>query len=111
LKNNMRRKKLEKKNNKVVVRGVQKYILFAVAGVLAISSVFMTVETATSGVEVSSLRQKESELSMEKRNLESSLVRTLSMNDLELKGTEMGYAKPVTMVYVSESQEAMARLP
>jgi len=107
----MRRIKIEKKNNKVTARSFQKYILFAVAGILAVSSIFMTVETATSGVEVSSLRQKESELAMEKRNLEGSLVKTLSMNDLGQKGNEMGYVKPATMVYVSGSPEAMARLP
>ena len=90
---------------------IKKYTLFAVGAVLAISSVFMTVETATSGVEVSSLRQKQGELSMEKRNLESTLVRSLSINGLEEKSGEMGYIKPNTMVYVSQSQEAMAKLP
>lgn len=79
-----------------------------VFGVLAVSSIFMTVETATSGVEVSDLRQKEAELSMEKRNLEGTLMQSLSVNDLESKSGEMGFAKPTAMVYVSESQEAVA---
>ncbi len=90
---------------------LRKYILFTVAGVLAVSSIFMTVETATSGVEVSSLRQKERELSMEKRNLENTLVKSLSVNGLEEKSSELGYTRPSKMVYVSQSQEAMAKLP
>lgn len=90
---------------------LRKYILFTAAGILAVSSIFMTVESATSGVEVSSLRQKELELSMEKRNLETVLVKSLSISDLEQKGSEMGYTKPSQMVYVSGEGEAMAKLP
>lgn len=72
---------------------------------------FMTVETATSGVEVARLRQKENELALEKRNLEDSLVKSLSMSDLQEKGNEMGYVKPTAMVYVTDSKEAYAKLP
>jgi cell division protein FtsL len=99
------------KQNKETKFSMTKYILFVVAGVLAISSVFMTVETATSSVEVTSLRQKENELSLEKRNLENRLAKSLSINDLEEKSGQMGYGKPVNMVYVTGSKETAAKLP
>jgi hypothetical protein len=107
----MRKTILYKETKKGTSHGITKYVLFAVGGVLAISSILMTVETATSGVEVASLREKQSELSMEKRNLENTLVRSLSMSDLEQKGTELGYVKPMNTVYVSGSKEAVAKLP
>ena len=106
-----RNKNINKKESWLRDLGLKKYILIVVAGILAISSIFMTVEGATSGVEVSKLRQKESELSMEKRNLEGTLVKSLSVNGLEQKSAELGYTKPGNMVYVSQSQEAMAKLP
>ena len=108
---NMRRININKKEKKVTKSNVTKYLLFVIGGLLAVSSVFMTVETATSGVEVSNLREKESSLSMEKRSLEASLVQSLSINDLGEKSSEMGFGKPVTMVYVAESLEVAAKLP
>jgi hypothetical protein len=109
----MRRIKAIKQNKgeKRASRSLTKYVLFILAGVLAVSSILMTVETATSSVEVSNLRQKEAELSMEKRNLENTLVRSLSMSDLEEKGNELGFAKPSSVVFVSNSEEPVAKLP
>ena len=107
----MRRTKIVKKEKKITESSFTKYLLFVVGGLLAVSSVFMTVETATSGVEVSSLREKEAQLSMEKRNLEATLVESLSVNELGEKSSELGFGKPVTMIYVADSQEVAARLP
>lgn len=107
-----RRIKLNNKNKKSEVKkDYRKHILFTVGGILAISSIFMTVESATSSVEVSSLRQKEVELSLEKRNLENSLAKSLSISDLEEKGNELGYTVPSNMIYISGSKETAARLP
>lgn len=99
------------KNTKKERKSIRKYVLFAVFGIMALSSVFMTVETATSSVEVTKLREKESELSLEKRNLEGSLTESLSMNDLETKSADMGFSKPTSLVYVSKSQDVVAQLP
>jgi hypothetical protein len=89
---------------------IKKYILGSVAAVLAVSSILMTVETATSGMEVSSLQNKEKVLVAQKRNLEDTLAKSLSVNDLTKKSGEMGYVDPSVMVYVSKAQ-AVAKLP
>ncbi len=109
----MKRRNLSvKNNNKEDLRGkVTKCILFAVAVFLALSSILMTVETATSSVEVSSLRDEESRLLAEKRNLENTLAQSLSMNDLQQKGSEMGYTQPTNLVYVTGGSEVVAKLP
>ncbi len=103
-------KKDRKINKKHFSLNVKRYVLIGVIAILAVSSIFMTVETATSGVEVSDLLVKERELASQKRNLEGTLVTTLSVNGLEGKSTEMGYVKPTVLVYVSESQP-VAKLP
>jgi Na+-transporting NADH:ubiquinone oxidoreductase subunit NqrC len=88
----------------------KKYILIVVLGALAVSSIFMTVVTATSGAEVSSLQKEEKQLADQKRFLEDALVKTLSMDQLQEKSGSMGYVKPVNLVYVAPP-EAVAKLP
>lgn len=102
---------LPKQNKNGKKLNLKKYILFIAVGVMAISSVFMTVEAATSGAEVGELRHKESQLLLEKRSLEETLVKSLSMNQLQVKGNELGFAAPGAMVYASGSLETMAKLP
>ena len=92
------------------MKNIKKYILIGVCAVLAVSSVFMTVETATSSVEVFNLQKKEAQLADQKRTLEDTLVKTLSMSQLQEKGNGLGYVKPVTLVYVAPP-EAVAKLP
>jgi hypothetical protein len=89
---------------------INKYVLIGVCAILAASSIFMTVETATSGVEVSNLRSQEVVLLNQKTSLEDTLVKTLSISSLEQKSGEMGYSKPSTLVYVTSSQP-VANLP
>lgn len=88
-----------------------RYALFLMGAILAVSSVLMTVETATSSTEVSKLREAETILINEKRSLENTLAQSLSMSDLRQRGNEMGYVEPSNLVYVSGSHETMARLP
>jgi hypothetical protein len=89
---------------------LKKYILISLTGMLAVSSVFMTVVTATSGAEVSNLQKEEAVLSDQKRYLEDMLIKTMSMNQLQGKSSELGYEKPTNLVYVSQP-EAVAKLP
>jgi hypothetical protein len=89
---------------------LKKYILISLFGVLAVSSVFMTVVGATSGAEISKLQKEEAKLTDEKRYLENMLVKTLSMNQLQEKSGSLGFAKPVNLVYVTQP-EAVAKLP
>jgi hypothetical protein len=88
---------------------LKKYILISLFGALAISSVFMTVVGATSGAEISKLQKEEVKLIEEKRYLENTLVKTLSMNQLQEKSGSLGFSKPVNLVYVA-LPEAVAQL-
>ncbi len=99
------------KTIKTEKRSIIKYVLLGFGGIFAISSVIMTVETASSGVEVASLREKQSELEAEKRNLENILVKSLSLSDLEEKSVQLGYVEPSDTIYVSGSKETVAQLP
>jgi cell division protein FtsL len=85
-------------------------ILIGTVVVLAVSSVFLTIETATTGVEIAGLEKKEASLADQKQVLDSSLLKTLSVAQLQEKSTELGFIKPADLVYVAEV-EPVAKLP
>ena len=89
---------------------IKKYILIGLFGVLAISSVIMTVVSATSGAEISKLQKEETNLTDDKRYLENMLVKTLSMSQLQEKSGSLGFIKPINLIYVTQP-EAVAKLP
>lgn len=91
------------------------YILIGVCAVLAISSIFITIETATVGAEMAKIEKTQNLLSSQKRDLEETLVRTLSITELQQKGTELGFLKAVDLVYVANAENLsvapVAKLP
>ena len=89
---------------------MKKIILITTVVILAVSSIFLTIETATTGVEIAKMEKTEDSLINQKQALESSLVRTLSVADLQEKSVELGFTKPVNLVYVVTSAP-VANLP
>lgn len=89
---------------------MKKVILIATVVVLAVSSIFLTIETATTGVEIARLEGTESTLLNQKQVLDGSLVKRLSVVQLQEKGVELGYAKPTELIYVTEVAP-VAKLP
>lgn len=106
----MRNNILIKKNNRISIKGFKNYILIAVCGLLVVTSVFVTIETATSGAEVANLDKTTVELTNQKRILEESLIKGISMSQLEEKSAELGFVKPENLVYVS-TVAPVANLP
>lgn len=88
----------------------KKYILVGICGILAISSVAMTVETSTSGLEIASFEKTEVDLVDTKRDLEETLVRALSSRELQQKSEELGFEKPANLVYITQILP-VAKLP
>lgn len=86
------------------------YILLGVGAILALSSIFMTIETATSSVEVSKLQGDERTVLAQKRELEETLVKSLSMGQLQEESLKLGFIQPATLVYVVPT-EPVAKLP
>lgn len=89
---------------------LKNYILMSICGVLVILSVAMTVETATSGLEIASFEKTEGSLIDTKRDLEETLVKTLSSRELRQKSEELGFTKPEDLVYITQILP-VAKLP
>jgi hypothetical protein len=92
------------------LRSFKGYFLGGVCAVLAVLSIFMTIESATSGAEVSEIQKKEALLMSQQQDLQEALVENLSVNSLQEKSNEMGFTKINNLVYVAESVP-VARLP
>jgi len=97
--------------NKTSLKNVKNYVLTIVCGILVVLSVLMTVDTASSGAEIASLQKKETQLSDQKRVLEESLVKGISMSELQQKSVELGFVKPQNLVYVSNTENISASKP
>lgn len=78
--------------------------------VFAMSAVLITIETVSSGTEILALEKTAENLTSQKRELEESFVKTISMGDLQEKSTEMGFIKPENLMYLSKN-ESVAKLP
>lgn len=84
------------------MKSAKNYILITICGVLAAISVFLTIETATSGAEVANLDKSVATLANQKRILEENLVKSVSLSQLSEKSAELGFVKPENLVYVSD---------
>jgi hypothetical protein len=89
---------------------LNKYFLWSLIGVFTAVNVYLTVEAATSGAEIAALEKKEAELTYQKSVYNEDLLRTTSLNDLAQKAAGLGFAKPVTIVYLN-GEESVAQLP
>ena len=79
------------------------YVLSCICGVLVILSIFMTIDSATSGNEVANLQKKQTALLVKQQELQESLVEGLSLSSLEERSVEMGFVEVGNLVYVSTS--------
>ncbi|HKB88246.1 MAG TPA: hypothetical protein VKC53_01215 [Patescibacteria group bacterium] len=99
-----------KVDSKINLKSLRVYLLSGICGVLAVLSIFMTIQSASTGAEVAGIQNKESALLVQQRELETQLVENLSVNSLQEKSIEMGFTKVSNLVYVS-GRIPVARLP
>ena len=87
-----------------------KVLVLSAFTIFALSAVLLTVETVSSGAEIANLEKTAKNLASQKRELEESFVKTISMGDLQEKSTEMGFVKAENLMYLS-GREPVAKLP
>lgn len=100
---NMRSVRNNKHNLKLETGKIKKVVPCFICAILAICSIFMTIESSTSGSLVAKLQKKESELFTEQQDLQQMLVKTLSVNTLQEQSVELGFTKVTNLVYVNDS--------
>ena len=100
----MKRNKINNSNKaKLNLKSAKVYLLGGTCAILAVLSIFLTIEAATSGAEIADLQKKEASLMAQRQDLQESLVESMSVNSLQEKSVEMGFTKVGNLVYVSSS--------
>ena len=98
------------------LKGVKVYVLGGVCAFMAVTSIFMTIESTTNGAEIADLQKKEADLLTQQQQLQQTLVETLSVNTLQEQSSVLGFVKVSNLVYVANSEnvadsEPVAKLP
>lgn len=75
-----------------------------------LSTVFVTIEVATSGAKLAKLEKEKISLARENEEIKEKLINGSSLTKLGDKAKEMGFDKPLGIIYVTE-KEALAKLP
>ncbi|MEK7550166.1 MAG: hypothetical protein AAB535_00060 [Patescibacteria group bacterium] len=86
-----------------------KYILIVVFAVFAATSVFLTIEAVATGSQISKLNLEEGMLMAKQGELRESIVRGISMSNLEEKSKELGFTSATEIVYINENEGVAAR--
>jgi len=97
--------------NKFNIKSLKMYVLGGLCGILAVFSIFMTIETATSGAEIASFQKKEALLMGQQQDLQENLVENLSVSSLREKSVEMGFTKVSSLVYVANAEDVSGGVP
>ncbi len=84
------------------------YGLWVVVGILLVSSVILTIDTATSGAEIAKLEKIQAALLLENSTLTDLLVKSSSLNTVDGKAKELGFTQPDKIIYLSP-KEAVAQ--
>lgn len=86
------------------------FILLGICGFLAIVSISITIQVATSGIEMKKLQTIEFNLITERKSLEEEFVKNSSITNLQDKSAEYGFITPDNLVYVVGAAK-VAKLP
>ena len=78
--------------------------------VFGIATILLTIKVASSGVVLSNLEGEKARLVRENEELANNLINSGSLRDLREKAEELGFAKPASILYISE-KEVVAKLP
>lgn len=104
---------LLKKNNMRKVnknRNFSKSLLWIFLSLLVVANVYLSIDSATSGAEISYLEGQERRINDDKNFLSEQLSRTASLKQIKHRAVELGFDKPASIVYLN-GEESVAKLP
>ena len=73
--------------------------------------VFLAIECATSGSEMTKLINSQDMLVKEKKELTSRLVEVSSLNTIQERASTLGFNEPQKVIYIQKSNEFASLLP
>ncbi len=107
----MRRNYKIKNKKSVSIIGIKIPIIVFIAGlILAIFTVFFTIQTVTSSAKLVYLENEELQLIKKNQELNNILIGSSSLTSLAKNAQELGFIKP-TQTFYGEQEKEVAKLP
>ena len=78
--------------------------------ILFAASIFVTIESVTSSSELAQIALEKQRVDQEIEDLNSGVIKSSSLGDLELKAETVGFAKPSQIVYIGKPADVAARI-
>lgn len=99
---------MSRKNNKI---NIVKPAFWVIIIAMFAGSIFMAVDVATSGAEISNLESQVAVLSQRNRELTAEVIRYSSVSEVDTASSELGFLKPEKTIYLTPEQGIFAKLP
>ena len=90
---------------KQINRNKKLYISWFVFGLIFLLTILFTIQTATSGAEFAEIEGVKNKLITENKLLEGEVVKASSLKKLEENAQELGFLKPLNIIYISDSYD------
>ena len=90
---------------KQINRNKKIYISWFVFGLIFLLTILFTIQTATSGAEFAEIEGVKNKLITENKLLEGEVIRLDSLKNLEENAQELGYLKPLHIIYISDGYD------
>lgn len=97
-------------NNNNKNRSFGKSLLWIFLSLLVVANVFLSIDSATSGAEISYLEEQERRLADENNYNSEQLFKSVSLKQVEQQAVGLGFDKPASVVYLN-GEESVAKLP
>lgn len=78
--------------------------------IFVISSVFITLETVSTGVEIAKLEKTSIDLKKQSIEANEILTKTISLNELQVKSNDLKYIEPAKLVYLNRNEPVVGLL-
>ncbi len=100
---------MSSKKNNTRKRNVNN-LLWLFLSIFVVANVYLSIDSAANGAEISYLEGQERRINDEKNFLSEQLLKTASLKQAEQRANELGFAKPASIVYLN-GEESVAKLP
>ena len=78
------------------------HYMWIIVFMLVVASIYITIQTATSGAELAQLERSRQELARENQRLSSRLIRMSSLTNIEVSAENEGFVEATNTVYLTE---------
>lgn len=93
------------------MKNIKNYLLIFILAVFALANIIYIVGISTSGAELTKLENEEELLVAQNQNYKEQIMGMSSLTEIEGRAQELGFIKPLDVVYIAGESAVTAKLP